>query len=365
MQVKKTFIQFIISTLFLCLIPVAGYAASSKGMGSVTYSSWKIKAADKSLALEKAQMNAVERYISKDSVSKMKNFDLVRGQVEKNIGDYILDTSIVSEDLDKSSKRYQVVVRAEINVNRLEYELQKVSAVSNASDDEKSYITFIFVSRQQMSVKSYDDKVVKRVDTESSVDGSDLEQGTAGGVEYASEEYSSKKVTSGGSVTTKADVIEYDVSTTEGINSVMSNVFSTNGFEVVEAEYLEEETGGLISLDAYIEDYRYGNDISGATKRNTAKGAKMAEIPYVALGTLDIGSKGKDPVSGLTKVFVSVSGKVINVERKRPKTVASVGPVQFSGVGPTQTVAINNALSLAAESAAKELAEQLNVRGVK
>jgi hypothetical protein len=144
----------------------------------------------------------------------------------------------------------------------------------------------------------------------------------------------------------------------------MSKVFSTSGFEVVEAEYLEEESEGLVSVDAFKDDFKTGDDISGKTRRNAAKGAKMLEIPYLAVGTLDIGVKEIDSATGNVRVNITVTGKMISVKKRFPKTVASIGPVLVAGIGPNQTVAERNALKRAANIAATELVNQLNSKGV-
>ena len=47
-----------------------------------------------------------------------------------------------------------------------------------------------------------------------------------------------------------------------------------------------------------------------------------------------------------------------------PKKVASVGPIQYAGLGPDQIVAQRNALILAAREASKSLVDQMNAKGL-
>ena len=166
-----------------------------------------------------------------------------------------------------------------------------------------------------------------------------------------------------GSTTTKADVVKWEITRSANINSVMSGIFTNAGYEVIEAEYLEEESGGLVNLQAIRDDYQTGDDLSSETKRNFAKGVRSVDIPYLALGTLDVGMQSIDPVSGLVRVYVTVSGKVLDVSGRFPKTASSVGPVQIAGLGPDETVARTNALILAAETAAHQLTDELNAKG--
>jgi hypothetical protein len=185
------------------------------------------------------------------------------------------------------------------------------------------------------------------------------------GLQYSANIKKDQINTSGGSSIQKADQIQYNVSNANEINTAMSNIFSTAGFEVIDAEYLTDETEGLVDVKMFVEDFKYGDDISGQTRRDAVKGCRMVDVMYFAIGTLDVGIKDKDPVSGLTRVFVSVTGKVLGLKKRFPKTVASVGPVQFSGLGPDQIVAKRNALILAAEKAAQELTSQMRAKGIR
>ena len=63
-------------------------------------------------------------------------------------------------------------------------------------------------------------------------------------------------------------------------------------------------------------------------------------------------------------MFVSVRGQVWSITKKLPRKVASVGPVQFAGLGPNDTVAMRNALILAAKEAGTAIVDQLNAKGI-
>lgn len=340
-------------------------AIDTKGMATVNYSSrFGPSSGEKTEAVMQAKINAIERYIANSSQSKMNTYESHRTEIEGTIDDYLLQYSVISEDTDKDSRRYQVVIKTSINANRLNSFLDGKSSIGTVSSDEASYMTFLFVARVQKSVKSYDARVVKREDSKSAVEGSEYESSAGPNIEYQANQSNTEISESGGSSTQKSDIVEYDVFSAEGINSAMTEVFTTVGFEVVEAEYLEEESNGLVSVDAFISDYSTGDDLSGGTKRNAAKGLKELEIPYMAIGTLDVGIKDIDPNSGLTRVYVTVNGQVLDVSKRFPKKVAAVGPVQHAGLGPTEQVARNNALKVAATEAARELTNQMNAKGI-
>ena len=359
-------VRFLALNLVLIFSPILLAESEIKGVGDVAYFGWGSSPSSDDVddAKSKARLSALSRWASKQGSSFLKNYDAMRDIIEKNANDFIISESIVSDKKDKKNKNYRVVLKIALDDVRLINFVNDSSAVSNTAVNDRSYMTFVFLSRRQASVKSYDEKIHKRIDASVSEQGSEIENYNAGGVAFESSTNKTQTVTSGGSRTKKADIISYDVASSDEINIAMSRVFSTSGFEIVEAEYLEEETDGLLSVEEFKADYRRGNDISGATRRNAAKGAKMVDVPYIAIGTLDIGAPETDSASGLVSVSVTVTGKVISVKKRFPKTVAAVGPVQISGLGQNQTVAERNALKKASEKAATELINQLNSKSV-
>lgn len=373
--------------------------SSAKGMATITYER-KLTPEHRQDAAKKARLNAIERHFSEQGQAKLKNFEIVRESILNEIDSYLLGTSILSEEDDSAAKTYRLVIRADLNIPRLENRLQSGSAVQNTATAEKSLLTFLFVARQQAEVKTYQDKVVSRTDTENimthqlnadgtllhnenaetrtrtreaeSVDKSTVtmndrnqtksrnrEESQIEANVVASEKSSSSTIT-GGSSTQKSDEVKWKVARASDINSVVTGVFSTAGYEVVEGEMID----GL-DVESITADFGAGDDLKPATLRTAAKSIQAAEIPFFALGTLDVGMRDQDPVSGLTRVHVSVSGKVLDLRGKFPKTVSSVGPVLFAGLGPNADVARVNALKLAAENAGQQLLNELNAKGVR
>jgi hypothetical protein len=339
--------------------------SESKGMGDVVYDGrGGPSTEDRSGALQKAMVSAIERHAANAGTAKFKNYERVKSEIINNINDFIIDHVILSEKTDEDAKRYKVVIRASINDTRLNAILDGNSAVSNTASDERSYITFVFVARAQTSVQSYRDKEFLREDTSRSEDSKEYESTQSGSSDFVGEVNTSQTRTTGGSVTRKADKETYDISSSGEFESAIGKVLTDAGFEVVEAEYVVEESEGLLSVEDFKEDFRHGDDISGATRRNAVKGLRKVGIPYMAIGTLDVGLRDKDPATGLVRVYVTVTGKVLSLKKSFPKTVAAVGPVVYAGLGPDQKVARANALKLAAESAASTLTQQMNSKGI-
>lgn len=361
---KKVIIA--ISLLLMFAISANAKLVKEQGIGDIIYTGWGSPSAKvKQEAVQKAKVNALTRFAGKFDQAKMMNFEKIRTKVEADIDRYVTDYRIVDEDTDKKSKRFRVVIQATINATLIDVELQKSSAIQQVPDDERSLLSFVFVAREAKAVKKFDARRSQRMVLEKMEDQSESSTAEDGDLGFSAHGVKDIKKTTGGSTLQKADQIKYDVSNAREINTAMSNIFSTSGFEVVEAEYLAEETNGLVDVDRFVEDFRYGDDISGGTRRDAVKGCRAVDVYLLAVGTLDVGMKDTDPVSGLTRVYVSVTGKVLSLKRRFPKTIASVGPVQYAGLGPDQTVARRNALILAGEKAAKDLTAQLRAKGVK
>ena len=291
-----------------------------------------------------------------------------------------------------------VVVRVEINRPKLDAQM-RASLKRNASSSAMKSLMFVFVAREQASITEYDaTRTASRENSTTSSAATKSQSDAAAVVDVQSAaqlkannatdksktnqsvETRGKVATSvttsieastaasakeggtartSGSVTLRADTVKWRVTQASEINQVLSGLFSQVGYEVVEAEYLEPQSKGLISLSAIRSDFGAGDDLRPETLQNTARGAVGAGMPFLAYGTLDVGMRDVDPSSGLIRVAVTVAAKVVDVRGRFPVTAASVGPVQYFGVGPTAVVARTNALRLAAGEAGKLLLAEL------
>ncbi len=353
---------------------------NAKGSATITYAK-KLTPEDKNKAFREAQVKAVERYYAESGDSESANFDNVRDKVLENLEKFVLSATLISDQDMPDKKQYNAVVRIELNVARLRNTLKANSAIGATPAGNKSPLTFVFMARQVASVKSYDARVVQRAEVRAEASGSvqgrektseservgrgSVKTNTA--VDRSVNASASRSLTTetGGSTTQKSDDSTWRLIPAQSLNSQFTGIFAKAGFDVVEAAYVEPQSKGLLSVKAIERDYETGNDLSPETLRNTAQGLKNAEIPYLAVGTLDVGTKDVDPGTGLVRVYVTVSGKILDLNSRFPRVVSSVGPVQFAGTGPTEAVAQTNALKLAADNAARELVSQINNVGVR
>jgi hypothetical protein len=341
---------------------------SEKGMGSATYS-WRLSADDRRAAVDRAKMNAIERYVAEHDAARSRLFDQHRQQIAGHVDDYILGITVLTEQNDKSTKSFNVVVRADINGTRLLNDLGSGSAsASDVAAQDHRMLTFLFVARSQSSVQSFDAKVYKRADADREQTQQTHEGESVGahgiGTSDSMREHVTVATTTGGSTTRKADKVEWQVAQSGEIDTVMTGTFADAGYDVIEADQVEGASNGLLNIESVRSAYSHGNDLPPKMQRDITQGVHAAEIGLLALGTLDVGMQDVDPVSGNTRVYVTVTGKVYDVTGRFARTLSSVGPVQYAGLGPDASVARTNALKIAAQNAAQQMVDQLNSKGI-
>ena len=280
MSLMRTILLILIALVVAS--PVAAQTASSRGTGSASYG-LRLSADTRAQALNKAKVNALEAYIAETGAAKLRLFEARRAEFIGEIDRYVLSAVPLSDTEDKKAKTYTVTVRAEINTTLLQTKLDAGSAVAGATAAQRSLLTFLFMARSQDTVQSFQDKEYRRVDASSSYSENTREgdsfRGNSVSTNGSINQNGSVSVTSGGSTTQRSDNISWKVANAAEVNTAMTGAFSAAGYEVVEAEYVEGESRGLLSIERIRKDFSTGNDLSAATLRDTANGIRAANIP--------------------------------------------------------------------------------------
>jgi hypothetical protein len=379
MQVVHKLIVWLLLALFAAT--AGAQVQQARGKASVTYQGRAATADDKARANLAAQLKAVEFYYAEAGQSEAENFDAVREKIVANPDRFILESTVLAEEDSPDKKQYTVSVRVSLNVANLRNAVKANSAVVKGGPAARSPLAFIFVSRMVDSTKSFDDRVYKRADATAEVKGNvaTTEKGTEGesirrgqistnastSASVNANASSSRTLETGGSTTRRSAESTWRLLPSANLAQVFTSTFARAGFKVSEAALVEPYTGGHFKVAAVENDYKSGMDLKSSTLQSMVAGMRTAQIPYVALGTLDVGMADKDPSTGLMRVSVTVNGKILDISQTIPDTIASVGPVQYAGTGPTEDEARTNALKLAANNAARELTSQVTNIGVR
>lgn len=390
MQIIKIFLALLLASL---TFQSSAQVHQSRGQYSLNYKDSmgtsdkkEAPAAIKEKARQEATFKAIEAYYAQAGQSESANFNAIRPAVMANVERYVLDTVIISENDNPKDYQYSVVVRVSLNIANLRNAVQGNSEVSKAAAHEKSALSFVFVSRMVDSIKSYDDRVFKRSDNSAEVSMSVQEKNTVKAKTSEGESFkgdsistldtishtsdanaklaakSSVTTETGGSTVKRSSDSAWRLFPSANLNQVFVSQFSQAGYDVIEAAMVESKKFKMSDVE---KDYKSGNDLQPTTLRAIATGMREAEIPYIALGTLDVGLVEKDPQTGLMRVSVTVNAKVWDVSKAIPRTRVAVGPVSYAGVGPTEAEARGNALNSAASSTAQELSSRMTTMGIR
>ena len=338
-----------------------------KGVVIVPYSTgfFSSKPDDKSNldAMKIAKIEAWKLYTSKFNDAKMKSYLTVKDLFIKNIDQYIQNINIIDKTVDKDTKSIKLVVRVQVNETAVDATLNSLSQASKQGTGKGTQFVFLFVSRTGTTTKSFDNKKITVSKKEKGSASEDKSQQTDEVDASSSKSMSMEKTTTGGSTERKKSQTSYEVSSSQDIDSSMGDVLSTAGFEVISYDDVVANCGG-VDKAAVAKEFSQSDDMTTETRKSAINASRDCEVNIFATGTLDVGVPDIDPVSGNKSVYVSVRGQVWSLENKLPRKIASVGPVQFSGLGPDDTVAARNALNLAAKEAAKIIVVQLNAKGI-
>lgn len=315
-------------------------------------------------ALNEAKLAAWNLYTAGFNDAKMKLYMKNKESILKQLDQYVQNLKIIDKSTDKDSKTINLVIRAMINESAVDAALGSTSEAVKQGTGKGSQFVFMFLSRQASSTKVYDDKRINVKLEEASTGSADKSIDTDNASASTSKTQSSSKTTTGGSVERKKAKTVYEVASSQDIDAAMGGVLSTGGFEVISYDDVVANCGGA-DRKVIATEFSSSDDMSTETRKSAINASRDCEVSLFATGTMDIGVQDTDPVSGNRRVFVSVRGQVWNIENKLPRKVASVGPIQFSGLGPDEEVAKRNALTQAAKEAGKAIVDQLNVKSIR
>jgi len=365
MQIKKILTTFILSLFFVSSFAYA--EVTTKGIGTVQMKSNDPTNVETEEAKNNAIKSAWKSFVGKFNPSKMKQYNLVKEDIEQNIDEYIISTEVVENIIDQGTKTLKTIIKIKINDTALNNKLSTLSAAGQSASGENSGIVGIFITRELESRRSFEEK---KVDIAATKEAKSVSESMQGGTDSIEAESFAKKET-GGSTTQKSDKLIYKKSSNtispEVIADNMNNVLGDFMFEVTEydefsADYDAPER--LTLENEFIND----NRLSRPTKKSVSDMMKLIrieepEFKYLLTTILDTDQAFVDSTSGNPKVVVNITARVQSFEKRRPKTVASFTTQAF-GMGPNEKSAALNALKNAANVTAKTLVDKLNAKGL-
>jgi hypothetical protein len=367
----------ILIALFCLALSAPGMAqiVTTKGVATISYAN-TVSPLDKEKAYRAAQVASIERYFAENGEAESENFEAVQGKVEENLDKFIMSTTVLSEQDQPGLRKYSMAVRTELNVAKLRTTLRGAGAVNKAATGEKSQMVYVFVGRETASVKSFDDRVVQReeVTVKAEAKGSGSKRGRESesirGNSVSTNDSVSREgkfsgsrsinVETGGSTTRKSDELSYRLLSMANQKTSVTSVFSQSGYLVADPDFVLADA----DMKALNKDYSTGNDLTPATMRGVVNSLRNAKVPLLVLATFDVNPPSQDDATGLVRVTVSVTGRVMDLRGSLPREVASVPPVQYFALGSDAAVATTKALKDASLAATREIVSRLGAVGV-
>lgn len=358
----------VMGAAFLATAISAAHATEVRGKADVPYKSGLFSKGPgpelRQQAINEAKTVAWKRYTSSFNPARMHSYQTVENDILSNLDQYLIDISILDETVTQDSQLFSVAIRASINEAALNAKLNAAGTSASGNVGGGELFSFVFVAREVESLKSFDARRtdIRMEENELSANQQSAARGGAASIDESST--SMRKTTHGGSTMRKANELSYRIRSGSDVDAAMTETLSGYGFDVVGYPDVVANCGGT-SPDMINKEFSETDEMSIDSRKGAINAARDCDVNYFAVGTLDIGLSDLDPVTGNQRVNVSVRGQVWDISKKLPRRIASVGPVQYAGLGPDSEVAMRNALRLSAAQSAKVIVDQLNAKGLR
>ncbi len=318
-------------------------------------------------AKDEAVKTAWNNFTAGLGTSRKSNYE--KNKPALNINDFVLETYIIDERIDKKMKIYEVTVRIKIDETAFDNKLKSFSQAMKRDSDEKSYILAVFVGREAASETRFDDTKTSVGQYEASASAA---SGRASGVSYGegasaaaeirgSEVSVKEKTVSGGSSESRKVLRKYNVMPVTDFSNAFNKVLTESGYEAVQYEEVLE--CGVPDMEEIKAQFAVGDELAPELKSRLNRSVKECDISYIIVGYVDIGMPRNDPATGLKEVTSSVSGSVLDLRPRFAKVIGSVGSNSFRGRGADDGEAADKAVGKAAEAAARVIVDQLHSKG--
>ncbi len=361
--IKKIAFVFIV----FCFTLQVSFADSVtvKGQATVDYESGTFSSEPDKKDIKKAKKKALKKawkkYVSKFNGAKRKAYRSMKDDFLSNIDDYVIGSKVVDTEIDEDSETVTVYIRVEIDDDGVQAQLNDLmpKAVGGGED-----FAFLFVTRQQGSIKQKDDKITSIRSAKTIHSASEKVKGSGGSVASLDKEKAMTKTVKGGNTVRSSEKVKWIIQGSKEVDAAVIETLKNANYEPFPYGDLvyDDECGGGPTTEKIRNEFANKVNLSSKTEATMKKIAKRCDVPFLGLGTLDVLLARPDPVTGKTLVTVSVIAKIFDTKGRRARVIGSVGPVQYQGLGNAEQDARNNALIKASADLAKKLVNQLGMR---
>ena len=319
--------------------------------------------------LPAARAEVWKSYVGKQDTSLIRAIEGKREELQKRLDEIVTNVEFIDEQVDKDSKKIRFTVRAVVNDNLVSTLVTSGGAASGAG----SSFGFLILPRIQTEAKSFDATVRKKATATTSLVQENIEAEQVKEAEGGASERGVKgdQVTmtasakTSGSTTRKAQKVKWGLGDAKDVDANISKYLTESGYEPSAYADVAAECGSVKTAEVRADLLASETaELSDDVRKEVFKAMRECEQRFFAIGTLDFDSIEQDRNSGGVRARASVNVQVYELSKRIPRKVASVGPVDYYGVGPREDGARSDALKQAAKEAAQQIVNQLRAKSL-
>lgn len=366
--------SFLLGILTLICVTTAATAASIRTTFEVGYESGFFSDSPNEETRRKilptARAEIWKSYVGKQDTSLIRMIEGKRDDLQKRLDEIVTNVEFIDEQIDKSSKKMRFTVRAVVNDNLVTTLISSGGAASGAG----SAFGFLILPRIQTEAKSFDATVKKKATATTSLvtENVDAEQvkdsdgGASERVVKGDQVTMTASAKTSGSTTRKAQKAKWGLGDAKDVDANISKYLTESGYEPSAYADVAAECGSVKTAEVRADLLASETaELSDDVRREVFKAMRQCEQKFFAIGTLDFDSIEQDRNSGGVRARASVNVQVYELSARIPRKVASVGPVDYYGVGPREDGARSDALKQASKEAAQQIVSQLRAKNLK
>ena len=370
----RKFLLFMALFLSLSSFQLSAAVAYQKGMHTMEFngkcSDNRPRSKDVHMAtIENAKKAAWNNYTAKFSAEKTEKYMANSEAFTSNLDKFITEYAILETRCSKSNRTYTVALKASINQTMVDVTLAQFSGSQGTSSAVSGQrIVSYVIARKVTKAKIFDEKGISQKSTETSIDADEDSVSDGSSASFSGQTTETSKVTTGGSIERKSSQLSYKIGNQTNARNQLDNALKRVKMRPVNPAFLIRFTG-----NSYFDDVRNEfagltesgeTDISEATRNNIVEALMHPEVAgkvnYLLIGTMDSSPPRKDLSTGLTKVDVSITLEISQLDEFfGAEVLAVVGPEVRSGLGETEQLAETEALKSAANDAIDSLINRL------
>lgn len=319
--------------------------------------------------LPAARAEVWKSYVGRQDTSLIRAIEGKRDELQKRLDEIVTNIEFVDEQVDKDSKKIRFTVRAVVNDNLVSTLVTSGGAASGAG----SSFGFLILPRIQTEAKSFDATVKKKATATTSLVQENIEAEQVKEAEGGASERGVKgdQVTmtasakTSGSTTRRAQRVKWGLGDAKDVDANISKYLTESGYEPSAYADVAAECGSVKTAEVRADLLASETaELSDDVRKEVFKAMRDCEQRFFAIGTLDFDSIEQDRNSGGVRARASVNVQVYELSKRIPRRVASVGPVDYYGVGPREDGARSDALKQAATEAAQQIVNQLRAKNL-